>query len=109
MKIGNTVSRVLNVSKRFRQGCCVSPTLFKVYVKEFLLKWKRKYAGMGIPLENTRIFSLQFAYDKAVFAGDKDDLEYQYLGVIFDKTCTHYNEIRMRIIQDIKSKWNSLE
>jgi hypothetical protein len=31
---------------------------------------------MGIPLENTTLYTLQFADDQAVLAGDKEDLEY---------------------------------
>ncbi len=32
--------------------------------------------GMGIPLENTTLCTLQFADDQVVLAGDKEDLEY---------------------------------
>jgi hypothetical protein len=31
---------------------------------------------MGIPLENTTLYTLQFADDQAILAGDKEDLEY---------------------------------
>jgi len=31
---------------------------------------------MGIPLENTTLYTLQFADDQVVLAGDKEDLEY---------------------------------
>jgi len=31
---------------------------------------------MGVPLENTTIYTLQFADDQVVLAGDKEDLEY---------------------------------
>jgi hypothetical protein len=31
---------------------------------------------MGIPLENIRLYTLQFADDQVVLAGDKEDLEY---------------------------------
>jgi len=31
---------------------------------------------MGIPLENTTLYTLQFADDEVVLAGDKEDLEY---------------------------------
>jgi hypothetical protein len=31
---------------------------------------------MGIPLENIALYTLQFADDQVVLAGDKDDLEY---------------------------------
>jgi len=31
---------------------------------------------MGIPLENTTLYTLQFADNQVVLAGDKEDLEY---------------------------------
>jgi len=31
---------------------------------------------MGIPLENTTLYTFQFADDQVVLAGDKKDLEY---------------------------------
>ena len=31
---------------------------------------------MRIPLENTTLYTLQFADDQAVLSGDKEDLEY---------------------------------
>ena len=33
---------------------------------------------MGIPLENKTLYTLQFADDQVVLAGDKGDLEYIY-------------------------------
>jgi hypothetical protein len=57
------------------QGCCISPTLFKIYIQKALEEWKRKCSGMGIPLENTTLYTLQFVDDQVVLAGDKD-LEY---------------------------------
>jgi hypothetical protein len=32
--------------------------------------------GMGIPLDNITLYTLQFADDQVVLAGDKEDLEY---------------------------------
>ena len=44
--------------------------------KKTLEEWKRKCHGMGVPLENTTLYTLQFADDQVVLAGDKEDLEY---------------------------------
>jgi len=52
------------------------PYTFKIYVRKVLEEWKRKCTGMGIPLENTALHTLQFADDQVVLAGDKEDLEY---------------------------------
>jgi len=57
------------------QGCCIFLTRFKIYVRKALEEWKRKYSGMGIPLENTTLYTLQFADDQVVLAGEKEDLE----------------------------------
>lgn len=76
VKIENKLSAPFKITKGLRQGCCISPTLFKIYIKQALIKWKQKCSGMGIPLENTIVYSLQFADDQAVIAGDKEDLEY---------------------------------
>ena len=71
MKIGNILTHPFNVIKGLRQGCCISPTLFKIYVRKALEEWKRKCSGMGIPLENTTLYTLPFSDDQVVLAGDK--------------------------------------
>jgi hypothetical protein len=80
MKIENKLSYPFNITKVLRQGCCISPTLSKIYIRKALEEWKRECHGMGIPLENTTMYTtmytLQFADDQAVLAGDKEDLEY---------------------------------
>ena len=76
VKIGNTLSHPFNITKGLRQGCCISPTLFKIYIRKDLEERKRKCHGMGIHLENTTLYTLQFADDQVVLAGDKEDLEY---------------------------------
>jgi len=32
VKIGNILSHPFNITKGLRQGCCISPTLFKIYI-----------------------------------------------------------------------------
>jgi len=61
MKTGNKLSHPFNITKGLHQGCCISPTLFKIYIRKALEEWKRKCHGMGIPLENTTLYVLQFA------------------------------------------------
>jgi len=51
------------------------PYTFKIYVRKSLEEWKRKCSGMGILLENTTLYTLQFVDDPVVLAGEKD-LEY---------------------------------
>jgi len=38
---------------------------------------------MGNPLENITLYTLQFADDQVVLAGDKDDFEYMPLKLTF--------------------------
>jgi hypothetical protein len=54
----------------------MSPTLFKIYLEKPLNTWKRKCSGMGYNVENTTIYTLQFAADRMVMAQSKEDLEY---------------------------------
>ena len=67
------MSEGIEVRKRLRQGCCISPTLFKIYVDNALNIWKRKYSGMGHNVDNTMIYTLQFADDRVVMAQSKGD------------------------------------
>ena len=53
-----------------------SPTLFKIYIEKNLNIWKRKCCGMGYNVENTMIYTLQFADDQMTMAQSKEDLEY---------------------------------
>ena len=71
VKIRNILSHPFKITK----GCFISPTLFKIYIPKALEEWKRKCSGMGNTLENTTLCTLQFADDKVVLAGDKEDLE----------------------------------
>jgi len=76
VKTGNTLSYPFNITKGLCQGCCISPTFFKIYTRKALEAWKCKCHGMGVPLENITLYTLQFADDQVVLAGDKEDLEY---------------------------------
>ena len=65
------------MTKGLRQGCCISPTLFKIYLNAALRKWRRACEGMGVQLnEDTTLYTLHFADDQVVVAQDKEDLEF---------------------------------
>ena len=49
------------------------PHFFKIYIRKSLEEWKRKCHGMGISLENTTLYTLQFADGQVVLAGDKEN------------------------------------
>jgi hypothetical protein len=57
VKHGGLLSEGFEVTKGLRQGCCISPTLFKIYVEEALNIWKRKCSGMGYNVDNTTIYA----------------------------------------------------
>jgi len=76
VKAGNKLSLPFNITKGLLQGCCISSTLFKIYIRKVLEEWKCKCSGMGIPLENATLYTRQFADDQVFSAGDKEDLEY---------------------------------
>ena len=68
IKQGGLLSEGFEVTKGLRQGCSISPTLFEIYVEKALNTWKRKCCGMGYNVENTTIYTLQFADDQVVMA-----------------------------------------
>ena len=55
IKIGNLTTKGFKVTKGLRQGCSLSPTLFKIYLERVLRNWKRKCQPMGIPIQNTYV------------------------------------------------------
>ena len=42
VKLGGLLSEGFEVKKGLRQGCCISPTLFKIYIEKALNIWKKK-------------------------------------------------------------------
>jgi len=66
IKSGQTLSDPFPVTKGLKQGCCLSPTLFKIYLSHALQNWRRKCI----------LYTLHFADDQEVLAHDREDLEY---------------------------------
>lgn len=76
IKISNKISDPFKTNKGVRQGCCLSPTLFKIYLEYILKEWKTKCRCMGLLIGDDYIHSLLFADDQVIMAGDEDDIEY---------------------------------
>jgi hypothetical protein len=55
IKIGNLITKGFKFTKGLRQGCSLSPTLFKIYLERVLRNWKRSCQPMGIPIQNTHV------------------------------------------------------
>lgn len=70
------VSEEFKIDKGLRQGCCLSPTLFKIYLKKSLGKWEKQCKNMGIQINNDTLFTLYFADNQVVIAEDEMDLSY---------------------------------
>jgi hypothetical protein len=76
IKIGNLVTKGFKVAKGLRQGCSLSPTLFKIYLERVSRNWKRRCQPMCIPVQNTHVYSLNFADDQVLIAQDYGDMEF---------------------------------
>jgi hypothetical protein len=48
MKLGKHKPQPFRVNKELRQGCCLSSTLFKIFLEEILRGWKKKQMGIQI-------------------------------------------------------------
>jgi hypothetical protein len=76
IKIGQKVTKKIKVTKGLRQGCCIAPTLFKIYLEGVLDIWKRKCEPMGVKIGDHTLYSLHFADDQVILAEDQDDIHY---------------------------------
>lgn len=69
IKIQGRTIQGFTVTKGLKQGCCLLPTLLKIYLEQAFKLWKKKYNGMGIPLNNEHtLYTLCFTDDQVVFA-----------------------------------------
>lgn len=86
IKQGKNISKGFKTDKGLKQGCCLSPTLFKIYLEQAIKTWKRNSRGMGLPLEDYILYTLSFADDQVVIAQDYEDLEYMTRKLIEEYT-----------------------
>ncbi|XP_030765487.1 uncharacterized protein LOC115889574 [Sitophilus oryzae] len=72
VKKGQTVLKGFSINKGLKKGCCLLPTLFKIYLEQALKMWKRKKKGeqMEIPLNDSILYTLCFADDQIILAQD---------------------------------------
>ena len=73
---GKIKSLPFTADKGLKQGCCLSPTLFKIYIQGALRNWLRKCKNMGIKIGQEFVPTLLFADDQLILAEDKDDAIY---------------------------------
>jgi hypothetical protein len=77
LNINNSLIKALqNLYGNTAQVKTGNKLLFKMYIRKALEEWKRKCYGMGIPLGNITLYTLQSADDEVGLASDKEDLEH---------------------------------
>jgi hypothetical protein len=77
VKVGNRISTSFRTTKGLKQGCAVSPSLFKIYLESVLYSWNKKCRNMGLPIGDQTIHHhLFFVDDQAIVVQDKEDAEY---------------------------------
>jgi len=54
----------------------LSPTLFKIYIQKALELWQKKYAKMGLEIQDTTVYSMLFTDDQLLIAQDYEDSEH---------------------------------
>ena len=62
--------------KGLKQGCSMSPTLFKIYVQEALNQWCKKCSRMGIEMGESNFYTMLFADDQIILANYEDEITY---------------------------------
>jgi hypothetical protein len=76
LKAGSRLSREFYTSKGLLQGCCVSPTLFKIYSDMSLRRWSQKCHTVGLPInQDYHLNNLLFADDQVIIAQDTEDAD----------------------------------
>src|SRR6218665_1476033 len=87
VKIEGGFSEPGSIGREVRQGCPLSPILFKLYIEE-LIQEALQDSEEGVKEGEKLIKALQFADDQAMVAGKEDDL--QRMMDRLNKTTTEY-------------------
>ena len=76
VKIGNEVLDLIEIQKALGK-VAVFLQMYLIFIwKKTLGHWKKSCQGMGVPIENKYLFSLNYADDQAILAKVSDDLEF---------------------------------
>lgn len=82
IKVGGKLSQPIQPTKGLRQGCCLSPTLFKIYINGILREWQNKCRKMGLDINGDFLHTLLFADDQILIAGDEWDIDYMMRKIV---------------------------
>jgi exonuclease III len=73
VRVGNKESKEIELGRGVRQGCCLSPILFNIYLEEMIREIEMKMKGVKIG--GRKVSCVRFADDMAVLAEDQKGLE----------------------------------
>ncbi len=74
VKINTKRTRYLSQERGVRQGCCLSPTLFNIYINELALSLERS-AAPGLTLHDSEIKCLLYADDLVLLSPTQHGLQ----------------------------------
>lgn len=123
VKIGNRLTEPFSGSKGLKQGCCLSPSIFKIYLAEVVKRWMRRSREYGVYFDDDELLTLFFADDQVVMARKKVFLEmvvvqlkeiYEKAGLKINFQKTEYMAIgdekeNLRIGDQVCTKVNSFK
>lgn len=92
IKVWGRLGRETTINKGIRQGCCIAPTVFKVYFLEALITYRKKCFSMGVPIGDKRLFTLHFAE----YVLQKLNEEYTKCGPPINNSKTDYLVVRSK-------------
>lgn len=72
IRIKESESEGIRIEKGVRQGCCLSPILFNIYLEEMLQELLEDCRGVGI---GRRVKCIRFADDMALLAENEENGE----------------------------------
>lgn len=105
IKIGSRITKFLSQGRGVRQGCCLSPTLFNIYINE-LAKTIEKSTAPGVTLHDSETKLLLYADDLVLLSPTEQGLQ-KNLDLLEQYSIEHTNNYRyLGLIINSKGKFN---
>lgn len=74
IKVDGEQTEDIQIQRRVRQGCIISPILFNIYSEQIFLE-PLEDAEEGIPINGTRLNNIRYADDTLIFADSAEGLQ----------------------------------